>query len=158
MPVPLGDTNLIAASRLNSLAAEGRFGRRLTIVDRGNELAAPRRLRRFIEGLVLNEGVRLLVADEQVLSTLEGKLPGVSVTDLPPLFVERLETFEPQTAPAVSTLIVVRSDAQGASVIDGIPGVPLTTVVVSHPELDRSHDEHDPYDATYDLKQFERLR
>jgi ATP-dependent DNA helicase RecQ len=158
MPAPIGETSLVAGSRLNSLAAEGRFGRRLTIVDRENELSSSRRLRRFIEDLVLNEGVRLLIADEQLLSALDGKLPGVNVTDLPPLFVERLETFEPQTAPAVSTLVVVRSSAQGASVIDGIPGVPLTTVVVSHPEIDHDHDEHDPLDATYDLKQFERLR
>lgn len=158
MPAPLGRTNLVIGSRLNALAAEGRLGRRITIVDRLGKLSSPRRLRRFIESLVLHEGVRLLLADEQLLSTLDGKLPGVSVTDLPPLFVEALENFEPLTAPAVSTLVVVRTHSQAAPMIDGIPGVPLTTIVVSQSEMDRDHDEYDNRDATYDLEQFERLR
>lgn len=158
MPRPLGTTGLVNKSRLNSLAAPGRFGRRITLVDRAGELDSKRNLRRFIEDLVLNEGVRLLIADSVFLDALEGKLPGIAMTDLPPLFVERIETFEPQTAPGVSTLVIVGPKTPVAPLLDGIPGIPLTTVLVKSSGMEDRAPHLRNQDATYDLKQFERLR
>ena len=107
--------------------------------------------------MVLQQGVRLLVADRQALSQLDGKLPKAMVTGLPPLFVEPLEDFEAATAPPVSTLVLLRSEKEGEELVDGIPGVPLTTLLLAGEAPSERFGEPPYFDGIYELSQFERL-
>jgi ATP-dependent DNA helicase RecQ len=156
-PAPVGHSDLWSKSRLNSLAFNRKYGRRIGIVTDEHLFRSPRKLRQFVESMVLQQGVRLLVADRQALSQLDGKLPKAMVTGLPPLFVEPLEDFEAATAPPVSTLVLLRSEKEGEELVDGIPGVPLTTLLLAGEAPSERFGEPPYFDGIYELSQFERL-
>lgn len=159
-PVPqtVGVCGVSLDVRSMALSDRGRFGQRLVLITEAGFFQSKRRVRRLVEGMVLTDGIRMLVAPQALLDQLSASLPGVRVTSLPPLFTEPLEEFDPLVAAPVATLVLASSLDDREWLLGGIPSVPLTIIAAERPQVVSIIGEPPHLDGGYDLKDYERLR
>ena len=105
-------------TRLNELAAEGRWGPRVVIGAEPSVMQSRRKLRRAIRSLVAAGGIQLLVVPDDKLHVVEDRLPPQD-GGRPPLMVNSLRDFDPLTEVGVPTLVIVDEGIDPEPLLDG---------------------------------------
>lgn len=105
-------------SRLQDLAAEGRFGRRLIVCSDSGDFKLKRKLRRVLQTLISIGGIQLIGVPRDLVDDVVSALPAPTGHG-PPLMVNTLDDFDPFAEVGVPTLIVTGDSADPEPWLEG---------------------------------------
>jgi hypothetical protein len=142
--------------RLYRLASPGRWGPRLIVGLRSQDIHSPRRMRRVVRSLISAGNIRLLVVPRSQLLSAQDWLPPPDGEHVPVMLME-LEEFDPVSEVGVPTLAVVLDGADPTTLLDGSSRSSLFLIVA--PESLRVEEADRPLmdlDSAYHLEDLDQ--
>ena len=144
-------------SRLQVLAAKGRFGRRLIVCSDSGDFGVRRKLRRILRTLIPIGGIQLIAAPRGLVDEIISALPAATGLG-PPLMVNTLDDFDRVAEVGVPTLIVAGDSADPEPWLEGSARSELLVILgACDSQVGRTRRSLVEWDSAFRLSDLERI-